>query len=61
MTTTPRIEVITCRAPDVVDVALPGQQMVWRLVDKITWYVLVVDGEVRGRRRTRAELAELLK
>lgn len=52
--------VFTYTAPDVCGSTDAMGFMRWNFGDRIQWFVLVVNGEIRGRRRTRAELSELV-
>ena len=64
MTTNPpateRITTFTYVAPNVLSREINGRSE-WELGERIEWHVLTVDGAIVGRRRTRAELSELLR
>ena len=50
-------QIVTYTAPDIIEVE--GVKR-WEWGERITWFLLVVDGEVVGRRRSREELSELM-
>lgn len=58
--TVPNHEIVTYHDADVVETREFGR-IDWRFGERVEWHVVVIDGEVIGRRRTRGEALALLR